>query len=836
MVMKDTRESGHEGDATMNSYNTYLKILLLTGGCLFTAGLYAAEESMEEDVMPEAVVTEEGMAEEEGMDEESMAADEGMEEEGMLEEEGEELPPLYTSEIELGVGYSTTNTFSAGTYKFGEYNGLQDDGPFAISNILLRKYSVIGDEDNNYWEFRGTNLGLEPRNVYMEYSHDGTYGEYSSNSAYRAFIEYDQIPHFQFEDGQTPFKGAGTTHQTLPAGWVGADNTGGLTALDASLHNVKLETERYRIGGGLRWDFTDHWLAKVNYRHEIKDGSDPIGAIFGSSGGNPRGSIIAVPINYDTDEFDANLAYVGDKGQASLNYHLSLFNNNDNSVFFDNPFNNWGAPANFSDGAVGQLSLFPDNQAHQVQFAGGYNFSPKTRATTTISYSRWLQNDDFLPFSNVFPAAVLPLPRNSLEGDIETLFANVNLYSRLTNKLDAKTRFTFEDRDNNTDRDIFLRIPGDSAPQDPAGVDSDQARVNWTYDLRRYLVEPEVGYRITPMTKLLLGYAYERKERNMSEVDTTNEHSGKIKLSATPFDTATGWIKYTYSTLDGSDYISNNPLLHGHSNAHIDDVITADCGGDPTDVNCAFLYENDPLIRKFYFANRDRNRVQSAINFYPTEKVDFTVNGEYRNDDYHDSQLGLQNSRHYAVTLDMGFHPTDLINMYAFVTHQNFEYDQRGYRRTGSPPIGPLFPHDPATDPAGWGFWTTDTTDQINMVGAGFDWLVMQDKLKLNLDFTFSKSITSFDQKSGVGLTGGNVAEQLPDVTTRLYNLSLAGEYKIKDNMKARLQYIYERYSTKDFGLDRVDPDTLSNVILMGQQSPNYGAHVLGLTFVYEFQ
>jgi hypothetical protein len=106
----------------------------------------------------------------------------------------------------------------------------------------------------------------------------------------------------------------------------------------------------------------------------------------------------------------------------------------------------------------------------------------------------------------------------------------------------------------------------------------------------------------------------------------------------------------------------------------------------------------------------------------------------------------------------------------------------------------------------------------------------------LNLDFTFSKSITSFDQKSGVGLTGGNVAEQLPDVTTRLYNLSLAGEYKIKDNMKARLQYIYERYSTKDFGLDRVDPDTLSNVILMGQQSPNYGAHVLGLTFVYEFQ
>lgn len=810
----------------MKSNNTYLKILLLAAGCLFTASLYAAEEGMEEDVMAD----------------EGMAADEGMEEEGMLEEEGEELPPLYTKEVELGIGYSTNTTFSAGSFKFGEYNGLEDDGAFAIGNIKLRKSSVIGDDDNDYWEFSGTNLGLDPRNVYGEYSHDGTYGDYSNNSGYRIFFEYDEIPHNQFEDGQTPFFGAGTTNQTLPPVWTGTlTNTANMTDLLTSLKNVELETERVRLGGGLRWDFTDHWAASTTYRHENKEGSDPIGAIFGSSGGNPRGSVIAVPIDYEFDEFNANLAYTGMKGQASLNYHLSLFNNKDTSVFFENPFNNgqWDAGANFSDGAVGQLSLFPDNQAHQVQFAGGYNFTPKTRTTATISYSRWLQDEKFLPFSNVFtPDPAFPLPRSSLDGDIQTIFANFNLYSRLTNKLDVKARYTYEDRDNKTPRDVYLRIPGDSAEQDAGpgpgtGLESDQARINWPYELTRHLAELDGGYRITPMTKLQLGYAYERKERdNFSEVEDTDEHTGKVRLSATPFNTVSGWIKYSHSWLDGSSYVANQPLLTGHTSEHIDFVITDDCGG--VAAGCADLFENNPLIRKFHFANRDRDRVQAAINFYPTDKVDFTVNGEYRDDDYDDTPFGLQKSRRYIATLDAGWHPTDRFNAYAFGTYEVYQYDQRGFAHNSA-----FFPGDgnsPSANPDD--IWTTDTEDETYMAGTGFDWFVVEDKFKLSLDFVWSQTTTSFDQTLGgvpMAQIGGSHAV-LQDVTTDLYNLSITGEYKVKDNIKARLGYMYERYITRDFGLDMVDPDTLSNVILLGQQSPDYLAHVFGISLVYEFQ
>ncbi len=785
----------------MNTDNTYLKIMLLTIGCLFSTSLYAAqEEGMEEDMM---------------------------EDEGMLEEEVEELPPFYTSEVEVGVGFSTDDSF-----KFGEYNGLEDDGAFAIGNMAFRKNAGIDDADNTYWEFSGTSLGLDNRNIFMEYSHDGTYGDYGNNSDYSIFFEYDQIPHNQFEDGMTPFNGAGTTNQTLPAGWVGAGNTAGMTQLIPSLKTVELETERQRFGGGFEWSPLDHWTLKGGYRHEDKEGSDPIGAIFGTSGGNPRGSIIAIPIDYDTDEFNISLAYMGDKAQYSLDYHLSLFDNNDTSVFFDNPFNNcggrgWAAGACFDDGAVGQLGLFPDNEAHQLNLSGGYNFTPKTRATATVSYSWWLQDDNFLPYSNVFPTTT-PLPRNDLDGEINTLFANVNLFHRVSNKLDLKARYTYDDRNNDTPRDTYVRIAGDAQNQPAPGATAG-SRQNWNYELERHKVELDGNYRFTPRTRMSLGFEYESKDRNFSEVEDTDEYTGKIKLSSNPVDYASGWIKYSYSTRDSSTYISNQPFLTGHSPEYIDDVITNDCPPDPPSV-CPDLFENDPLLRKYHFADRDRNMFSGAVTAYPIETLTFSLSGSYKNDDYDESQLGLQESQNSMLTLDLNYQPNDIINTYAWISKENYQYDQRGYRRTGNPPVGPTF--DRTTAPGGWDFWTTDTEDDIHTVGAGIDWNVIEDKFNLKLDFTYSQASTHYDQWSGPNLTD---PVQLPDVNTNLLNLDLTGDYKIKENMTARFRYMYENMDTDDFTLDGVDVDTLSNIILLGNSSPQYDAHVFGLSMIYRY-
>src|SRR3972149_212403 len=54
-----------------------------------------------------------------------------------LEEEGEQLAPLYVNEIEIGIGFNTDDS-----YKFGKFNGLDEEGAYFIGNFDLRPSPV----------------------------------------------------------------------------------------------------------------------------------------------------------------------------------------------------------------------------------------------------------------------------------------------------------------------------------------------------------------------------------------------------------------------------------------------------------------------------------------------------------------------------------------------------------------------------------------------------------------------------------------------------------------------------------------------------------------------
>ena len=731
----------------------------------------------------------------------------------MMMEEVEQAPVLYTNEIEIGAGYVSDDSF-----KFGEYNGHQDKGGFAIANIKLRKFTPLDSSDRTYWELDGRNLGLDSRSVY---------GEYSQGHLFRLMFEYDQIPHNRFDDGRTPFLGAGTASQTLPAGWVGASNTGGLTALLSSLNRFDVETERQRYGAGAVWHITDRWQLSGNYQHETKDGSDTIGAVFGSNGGNPRSSILIRPIDYETDEFNVAVGYTGDKGQYSLSYHLSLFNNNDNALLWDNPFNLslpyvppgniWGAGASFNDGARGRMGSEPDNEAYQITFAGGYNFGMRTRVTGNFSYGKMTQDQTFLPYSSVFPT-VIPLPRNNLDGEIETIYANINVSTRLTNKLAVTARYTYDEKNNNTPTDIYVRIPGDASAQ--GGLISSNARVNWPYNLTRHKIDLEGTYNLLRTTRLTIGYNYESKDRDFTEFDSTTEHTGMVRLSASPFDFASGWIRYQHSIRNGSDYISNQPLLTGHNPAYIADITV----NSPDD-----LYENDPLIRKFHIAERDRDQVAATANFYPSDVVTFTVSGKYNSDNFKKTLVGLQDRSNGSVSLDAGYTPNKKVSFHAYLTYENYDYKQRGFSHSGG-----ALSLTPATNRLavfGDNFWNIESEDNTYMGGAGVDWNVIEDKFTVKVDFLASHTVTEVTPTST-----GLAFLPLPDLKTDVYQISAKGEYKYKENMGVRFRYLFETYDTSDFARDLVVPDTLGNVILLGNGTPNYSDHVVGVSWFYNWQ
>ena len=65
-------------------------------------------------------------------------------------------------------------------------------------------------------------------------------------------------------------------------------------------------------------------------------------------------------------------SYAGKDGQVDLKYEMSIFDNNYNSLTWQDPFNT---------AAAGSMSLAPDNEFHQLSLTGGYALPYKSRLT-----------------------------------------------------------------------------------------------------------------------------------------------------------------------------------------------------------------------------------------------------------------------------------------------------------------------------------------------------------------------------------------------------------------------------------------------------------------------
>ncbi len=724
--------------------------------------------------------------------------------------------PVTTNMIELGAGW-----FSRDSFKFGEYSGHEDKGPFAIASFDILQRSPYDGFSTQYWDLEGTNLGIESRSARAAYGHQGLF---------EIFGEYDQIPHFRLDDAQTPFIGAGGTNLTLPAGWVAGANTANLTQLTASLRAVEIETERQRYGGGFSWNLGTDWELAASYRREEKDGLETIAGIFGSTGGNPRSAILPKPIDYTTHESDINLSFNGERLQARLGYHLSQFDPHKDSLIWSNPYTAnaaWDASQSFASGGQGRLALEPDNSAHLVTLSAGYMVDPTTRVAGNFSYGRMLQDEDFLPYTinpNLTGAdgvsAPAALPRNSLEGDITTLHANLSVSARPLPKANLKGEYTFDDRDDNTPRDVFLTIPNDSGfsgGPPPAGADQlaiagDRARVNRTYSRRSHKVELDGGYQVLSDLNLGVGYDFETIDRESTEAEFTYEHTGRIKAKYAPSSYASGWVSYAYSERDGSEYESNLPFLISYSPEHV--ATLAGTG----------LYEQNPFMRKFYIADRRRQVAKASVTIYPHDQVTLGLGGSYSTSDYHNTDIGLVYQNYGSATFDATFVPTERVTLSGFFTYETMDSDQVGYQRAGAA-IDPSTVLNPAL------FWEETIHDRGYNAGFEVEWAAIEDKLDVFFDYTYSRTVTEFDLEAGSGLTA---PLPLPNLTTTMHGFGVRGDYTVTPAVVVRLGYRFESFDTKDFALDGVN-EAITGVIGLGDSSRDYDVHLVGASVVFSF-
>ena len=645
----------------------------------------------------------------------------------------------------LGAGYVSDDSA-----KFGEYTGLDERGAYAVAGAEGR----YRGKEGRWFDLSAADLGLSSRTVGLE---GGTQGRYELH------LNYWQLQHAISDTARTPFIGSGTTSLRLPSGWLPAGVTSAMTALEGSLHGVDLETDRKRFDLGGSMTRVQHWSFAVNVRHEQKSGTRGAGGTFVFNDAQ-----LPLPVDYRTDQIDAAAAYHAAGFQARIAYYGSIFDNGDKALLWENPY----LPLT-SGGTTGQLALAPANQFHQLLLATGYQISARTRVTADVAAGRMTQDDAFLPYTVNASLASQPLPRRSLDGRVDTLTGALRLNTTPSDKLRINASLAYDDRNNRTPATVYEWVSTDSGLAQP--------RSNLPYSVSRTVASLDGSYALAQALRLYAGCKFDEHERDFQEVVHTRDEScwGKASVSATDFaDLSLVW---THAQRTSSGY-------------------------DPNPDATAL---QNPLMRLYNLANRDRDEVKLRIDLAPGERFQIGLDGSAAWDTYYQSVIGLRDARSWAAAVDCAWTFSAKLSATCYLSREQLESRQANAALLAPAPL-----------------WFGSSTDTIDTAGLGLEYRA-HDKLAFGLDCTYARSTGEIAIRSA--------AVGFPDLTTRLTSARLHADFSPRARLTLRLSYWYEKYQSEDWALDGVTPSTVGNVLALGQASPDYRINVVMLSSRYQF-
>lgn len=562
-----------------------------------------------------------------------------------------------SGELELGIGY-----VSDPSYKFGEYNSLYEDGAYAVANGTARYR-----DDADYFNLDALDLGLENRWIEAEGGRQGVYNLY---------LNYDGISRAISDSTMTPYLGDGSNNLTLPGDWVPSNNTAGMTQLDASLHDANLKTLRKRVGYGLSFIPAAQWEAAIDVRHEFREGQQSISGAFLYDGAE-----LVKPVDYVTDEVQATVKYTAPKWQSVLSYYVSLFNNANASLTWENAFDPITPGAD-----AGQMALSPDNQFHQIMLSSGYQFSDATSLSGDIAIGRMEQDEDLLQAS-INPNLDVALPRTSAQARIDTLTANLKLDTALSDKTRLSAAYRYNDRDNKTPSDVFEWVITDT-------VISPDPRYNLPYSFIDQIATLDVAYNINRKTRFSAGFENAIKRRTNQQVDKTTENTLWGKFDVRTSNSVDIDLRAAHGQRDGSGY---------HPVAEI----------EPPE---------NPLMRKYNLADRTRDTGSINVTLYLHERISINLGGEFAMDDYSDSVIGLTSSEETLLNADFSMLLTEVTSLSAYVSWQDIQSEQAG--------------SDTGTDPD----WFASNDDTVGSFGIGLKHQLIENKLDVGVDYYLLQS------------------------------------------------------------------------------------------------
>ena len=218
--------------------------------------------------------------------------------------------------------------------------------------------------------------------------------------------------------------------------------------------------------------------------------------------------------------------------------------------------------------------------------------------------------------------------------------------------------------------------------------------------------------------------------------------------------------------------------------------------------------EQNPLLRRYYLADRDRTQIEARINHSPIDNLNVDFGVRYAYDDYTNTQIGLTESKDTNYDINLSYMINDDMNVNTFYNHQIIKSAQSGSANLSI-----------AT-------WQADIEDTVDVVGAGLSYNnLMDSRLRLGLDYTYSDSDSNTQVRQGISGDYG-------DYFAKVHNINVYAQYQATEKMALRIDYKMEKYLDNDDAND-IEPDTIWNVMSLGNLQHDYTAHMIMLNVSY---
>jgi MtrB/PioB family decaheme-associated outer membrane protein len=652
----------------------------------------------------------------------------------------------YSADVTTGGSYVSEDTAT-----FGDATGYEGKGAYA--NVDGEGRYASGAYRLNWLV---EDLGLDSRVIEIDGAQPGTFD-------YR--LSYRRIPRHRFDTTTTIFTRGPDNLLTLPTTWTFAGTTQGLSDLAASLSPRDIEGDRETLELGGRYLPTRRIRLFANFQRQDHDGTGILGGSYFTNS-----SLLPHQFDYQTDQVDAGIRYDADKGYLKLAYYGSFFNDRINALRWENPF--ISAPG----AEQGALAESPDSEFQQLTLSGAYRAALlDTNITFSAALGRGTQDDSLLPYTTNASIATAPLPRSSLDAQVDTTNAALTVISRPISGARVKLALRYDERDNQTSRLPWSRVVADAFA-------SGETELNVPYGFKRLRMNLAADYRLSDSLRASGGYDRSELDRDFQEVAKQTEDSGWGRLQ---------WRPNPYLDIAARGGISRRDI-NGY-----DEVLAADLG-------------QNPLLRKYNLAYRYRQFGElSASASMPKLPVALGVTAFYSDDDYKSSQVGLTGGDELRLAADLNWSVSEKASVYLTGGFENIGAKQAGSAAAAAPD------------------WLASHDDEFLSIGGGIRVAGIRDKLDLQLDYSHGRGNTAIDITTGSGLS------RFPDLKSTLDSLRAKIRYRHSARLAAILQLRYEKFSTDDWSLDGVAPDTLPTVLTIGAAPYGDDVWMIGVGFRY---